>query len=188
VSQYHFDPETYLDLIHEDVPAYDELQARIAGALAGRTIEIVLDLGAGTGETTRRVREVQPEARIVAVDESETMLARIVLPDVEARVQRLQEPLPPGPFDAVVSALAVHHLDAGEKRALFARIRDVLHAGGRFVLGDVVVADTEVAPLSDGYDKPDRALDQLRWLREAGFDARIDWERDDLALLVADRM
>jgi len=187
VSQYHFDPETYLDLIHEDVPAYEELQARIAGALAGRAVETVLDLGAGTGETARSVRDVHPEARIVAVDESEAMLARIVLADVELLVQRLQDPLPPGPFDAVVSALAVHHLDAGEKRALFARIRDVLHAGGRFVLGDVVVADAEVAPLSDGYDKPDRAFDQLGWLREAGFHAHIEWECDDLALIVADR-
>jgi hypothetical protein len=55
------------------------------------------------------------------------------------------------------------------------------------VLADVVTADVKVAPLSDGYDKPDPAEDQERWLRDAGFNAEILWEQDDLALLRADR-
>jgi tRNA (cmo5U34)-methyltransferase len=95
--------------------------------------------------------------------------------------------LPPGPFDLIVSALAVHHLDESEKRSLFRRVHEALRPGGRFVLGDVVTADVIVAPLEEGYDKPDRAADQLEWLRAAGFDARLAWEHRDLALLVADR-
>ena len=59
------------------------------------------------------------------------------------------------------------------------------------MLGDVVVpldpADA-VAPLSPGYDLPDSAADQLAWLRDAGFDARVAWELKDLAVLVADRL
>ena len=115
------------------------------------------------------------------------MLARIDLPRVTTTVQRLEEPLPAGPFDVVVSALAVHHLDATEKRDLFARVHAALRAGGRFVLGDVVLVDEPVAPLSPGWDRPDTASDQVAWLRESGFDARLEWAEQDLALFVADR-
>jgi tRNA (cmo5U34)-methyltransferase len=187
MSQFHFDPASYLDLIRADIPRYEEVQERVAAATAGVDATRILDLGAGTGETARRVLALRRGATLVAVDESEGMLDRIDLPSVERRVQRLQDPLPPGPFDLVVSALAVHHLDGEEKRTLFARVHEVLRPGGRFVLGDVVVAEREVAPLSAGYDKPDRAADQVEWLAEAGFRCRLDWERDDLALIVADR-
>jgi tRNA (cmo5U34)-methyltransferase len=187
MGQFHFDPATYLPLIRADVPGYDELQRRVADAAAGLDADLILDLGAGTGETSRALRAAYPETPIVATDVSADMLARLDVPGVETRVARLQDPLPEGPFDLVVSALAVHHLDAADKRDLFARVHDVLRPGGRFVLGDVVVADIVVAPLTDGYDKPDRARDQVDWLVNAGFDAELLWERDDLALIRADR-
>jgi len=187
LSQFHFDPSTYAELIATEVPAYDELHERLAAATEGLEVERALDLGAGTGRTSRAVRTRHPNTAIVAVDENAGMLERIELGEVERRVGRLQDPLPAGPFDLAVSALAVHHLDRAEKQQLFARVHDALRSGGRFVLGDVVTTDVQVAPLSDGYDKPDPADVQLRWLREAGFDAELLWELDDLALLRADR-
>jgi tRNA (cmo5U34)-methyltransferase len=187
VDQFHFDPASYLGMIRAEVPAYDELQDRVAAATARIKTARILDLGAGTGETARRVLAVHPAAVLVAVDESSRMLERIEDERVEPRVARLQDTLPHESFDLVVSALAVHHLDAAEKRALFSRIRAALRPGGRFVLGDVVLAEVRVAPLSEGYDKPDRVDDQLTWLAETGFDAHLEWTRDDLALIVADR-
>ncbi len=100
---------------------------------------------------------------------------------------RLEDPLPEGPFELVVSALAVHHLDGGGKRDLFRRIADVLAPSGRFVLGDVVLADEQVTPLTPGFDLPDRVEDQLAWLHEAGFAARLTWACEDLAVIAADR-
>jgi tRNA (cmo5U34)-methyltransferase len=103
-------------------------------------------------------------------------------------VGAIEEPLPEGPFDVVASALCVHHLAGDVKRDLFARVRAVLAPGGRFVLGDVIVpvdpADA-VIPLSDGYDHPSPLADQLAWLAETGFDARVVWEHKDLAVVVA---
>jgi cyclopropane fatty-acyl-phospholipid synthase-like methyltransferase len=61
------------------------------------------------------------------------------------RVGRLEDPLPGGPFDLVVSALAVHHLRAPGKADLFRRIAEQLTPGGRFVMGDVVVSDDAVS-------------------------------------------
>jgi hypothetical protein len=38
----------------------------------------------------------------------------------------LRDPFPDGPFDAVVSALAIHHLGDDDKRELFRRVKDCL--------------------------------------------------------------
>jgi tRNA (cmo5U34)-methyltransferase len=196
-EQYHFDPATYLAMIREEVPDYDALQGEIRRAVresgTGDSPR-VLDLGGGTGTTSGAVIDARPGARLTLVDENPTMLAvaRDTLPaaNVEAFVVAdLADPLPDGPFELVVSALAVHHLDGAQKRALFASIRDRLGPGGRFALADVVVpvdpADA-VTPLSPGYDQPDTAADLLAWLRDAGFRAEIVWSNRDLAVFVAD--
>ena len=87
------------------------------------------------------------------------------------QVADLRDPLPAGPFDLVVSALAVHHLDGPEKATLFARVAGALRPGGRFVLGDVILppdAGIGVIPLTDDWDKPSTVADQVRWMEEAG--------------------
>jgi tRNA (cmo5U34)-methyltransferase len=191
-DQYHFDPGTYLDMVRAEVPAYDRLQAVIADAASEVVARAVLDLGTGTGETLRHVAQHHPEAQIVGVDESDAMLAvaRADVPAADLHVARLQDPLPLGPFDLVVSALAVHHLDAAEKADLFARVAARLAPGGRFVLGDVVVPDDPadaVTPIDADYDKPSRVDEQQRWLADAGFVAALRWIEGDLAVLTADK-
>ncbi len=190
-DQFHFDPDTYLDMVRSEVPDYELLQEIVADAVGEVRAAAVLELGTGTGETLRRVAARHAGARFVGVDESEGMLAvaHEHVPHAELRIARLQDPLPSGPFDVVVSVLAVHHLDAGEKADLFRRVAAVLGPGGRFVLGDVVVPDDEadiVTPLDDGYDMPSRADDQLQWLTDAPLDATLRWSRRDLAVFVAD--
>ncbi|HVN62553.1 MAG TPA: class I SAM-dependent methyltransferase [Gaiellaceae bacterium] len=191
MGQYHFTPERYLESVQAEVPDYETLQERTAAAVG--TAGEILELGVGTGETARRVLERHPGARLVGIDESPPMLeqARLSLPaSADLRVGRLQDALPAGPFDAVVSALAVHHLTAAEKRDLFARVLAVLRPGGVFVLADVVVPDDSadvVTPIEEGYDLPDRLDDQLGWLREAGFEPEVVWAARDVAVVRATR-
>ena len=193
MGQYHFTPERYLDLMQEEVPDYETLQERTAAATGEAGLRDVLELGVGTGETARRVLERHPDARLVGIDESPPMLeqARASLPaSADLRTGRLQDALPAGPFDAVVSALAVHHLGPGEKRDLFARVEAVLRPGGVFVLADVVVPerpDDVVTPIEEGYDLPDRLDDQLGWLRAAGLAPEVVWSERDLAVVRATR-
>ena len=102
--------------------------------------------------------ELHPAARLVGIDESPEMLARAreALPGADLRCGRLEDPLPEGPFDLVVTALAIHHLDGAGKRELFARVHDVLPRCGTFVLGDVVVPrrpEDAVTPLTPGFDR-----------------------------------
>jgi tRNA (cmo5U34)-methyltransferase len=188
MSQFHFEPGTYLENIRGDIPVFDELQEATARATEGIEVRDVLDLGIGTGETARRVLARHRGARLVGIDESEAMLAAADL-EGDLRVSRLEDPLPGGPFDLVVSCLAIHHLDAGGKRDLFRRIAAVLRPGGRFVLADVVVPEREedsVTPTTPGFDRPDPLEPQLEWLREAGFEPELAWSWKDLAVLRAD--
>jgi len=189
--QFHFDPSSYAEMIHADIPVYDDFQAAVARA-SGSGASRVLELGTGTGETARRLLAQHPDAFLVGVDESASMLAaaREALPGdrVSLQVAAIEQPLPEGPFDLVASALCVHHLEGVLKRDLFARVRAVLAPGGRFVLGDVIVPEDPadaVIPLSEGYDHPSPLSDQLGWLASTGFDARVVWEHKDLAVVVA---
>jgi len=194
MSQFHFDPQTYHDLVTAEVPDYPRLQDEVAAATTAdaRRARHVLDLGAGTGETSRRVLAAHPGATLVALDENPGMLdrARPYLPGAQFVVGRLEQPLPAGPFDLVISALAIHHLDAAGKADLFARICAVLAPGGRFVLGDLVVppdpADA-VTPANGEHDRPSPLTDQLTWLRHAGLEPTVTWTRRDLAVVAADR-
>ena len=176
-------PEDYPDVIDE-IPGYEELQDAVAASATGRN---VLELGTGTGETALRVLARNPGARWTGIDGSEAMIAyaRERLRGAHLRAQRLEDPLPEGPFDLVVSALAVHHLDADAKRDLFKRVAQVSDA---FVLGDVVVPERpEEAAIEIDWveDLPSSVAEQLAWLEEAGFEAHATYIRTDLALFVA---
>ena len=190
MTQWRWDPDSYLDIVLEEVPAYREFQERTAAATEGIEAGEILELGIGTGETARRVLAVHPGARLTAVDSSPEMLerAREGFPDADLELGRLEDPLPQGPFDLVVSALAVHHLDGAGKRDLFRRVAGALRHGGRFVLADVIVPEREedvVTPIDGVFDVPDRLGDQLDWLRQAGFEAEPFWTYKDLAVVRA---
>jgi tRNA (cmo5U34)-methyltransferase len=190
VAQFHWEPASYLALMREEVPDYERLQEETVAA-TGTGARRVLELGTGTGETARRVLARHPAALLVGLDASSPMLevARATLPAdrVDLRVARLDEPLPSGPFDVVVSALTVHHLDGDAKAELFGRIAACLAPGGRLALGDVVVpgdpADA-VTPIDGDYDTPDTVADQLSWIAAAGLRSSVAWARRDLAVLV----
>ena len=194
MAQFEFDPATYLELMRQEVPAYGRLQEAVAAAGAGLTVASVLDLGTGTGETLAAVLAHHPGAAAVGVDKNEAMLgaarSRLAGVPLELCVADLSDPLPAGPFDLVVSALAVHHLEGPDKASLFARIAGVLRPGGRFVLGDVVIpvdpADA-VTPVTYGHDRPCTLAEQLRWLADAGLTASTVWSERDLVVVRADR-
>ena len=73
MTEFHFDPATYLDLMHEEVPAYERLQQAVGLATTG-TVASVLDLGTGRGETLAAVLAHHPAATAVGVDENGPML------------------------------------------------------------------------------------------------------------------
>jgi tRNA (cmo5U34)-methyltransferase len=176
MGQFHWKPDTYLDLIRSEVPLYDELQAQAVAAVPSPPAR-VLELGMGTGETTRRLIEAFPEAWVIGLDSSPDMVfrARELYDDVQ--LARIEDPLPEGPWDLVIGVLSIHHLTAEQKQNLFRQVREQAKA---LVIGDVVQADVEVTPIEAGYDFPEAASDLAEW---SG--GEIVWERDDLAVVRA---
>jgi tRNA (cmo5U34)-methyltransferase len=187
---HRWDPDNYLAWVREEIPAYDRLQDELVAASRKVRARRILDLGSGSGETARRVLDAHPGADLLGIDASEQMLtaARAALDGRPAtfRAAQLEHPLPAGPFDLVTSALAIHHLTAEDKRALYARVAAVLVPGGRFVLADVVLPDDPAKIDLSEYDRPSGILDQIDWLRSAGLEPHLCWSDVDLALIAAD--
>lgn len=199
----------------------------------------VLDLGAGTGLLSGFVAARWPGVALTLVDGAPAMLdqARERLAGLDAPVEfvvgDLADPLPAAAhpdrgadgadagaddadrgadgWDAVVSALAIHHLDDTGKRALFGRVLEGLRPGGIFVNAEQVLGRTlaiqtryrawhraqsarlgttaEEWAASEERMKVDRWAtvgDQLAWLEEVGFaDADAPFADHCFAVLVA---
>jgi tRNA (cmo5U34)-methyltransferase len=176
MAQFHWKPDTYLDLIRGELPRYDELQDAAIAAIPSAP-ERVLELGMGTGETTRRLIEAYPDAWVIGLDSSPDMVfrAREMYDDVQ--LARIEDPLPDGPWDLVIGVLSIHHLTSEQKQSLFRRVREHSKA---LVIGDVVKADVQIAPLDHGYDYPEAAADLAEWCG-----GEVAWEEDDLAVVRA---
>ena len=108
----------------------------------------VLDLGAGYGAVTEAVLHRYYQASVVCLDGSEAMMqhARARLAKYGAQVQLVLKDLADpvwhagvsGPFHAVVSAVALHHLTDERKQQLCREVFALLLPGGLFLNNDVV--------------------------------------------------
>jgi tRNA (cmo5U34)-methyltransferase len=170
---------------------YDRAQQEVAHASAEIEVSRLLDLGVGTGETTRRCLEAHPAARAVCLDELQDKLdaaAQMLGGRADLRLGRFQDPLPEGPFELIVSAFALHHVDAASKADLFPRVAERLSEGGRFVLADVIepqVPVSEPTPLDRAHSIVSRADELLDGLRAAGFQPEVRWAEHDLVVIAA---
>jgi tRNA (cmo5U34)-methyltransferase len=193
------------------VPVYDAFYGAAVAALDPPP-QRILDLGAGTGLLAREVVAAHPGAELTLLDAAPAMLAqaRATLGDRAAYVEAdLTDPLPAGPWDAVVSALAIHHLEDPAKQDLFARVHAALAPGGVFVNAEQVAGATPQLEAANarwheararalgatnkdwrGYlqrrrhDRLATVADQLAWLRAAGFaEAETLYEEHCFAVL-----
>ena len=190
------------------IPCFDQYYGNaieiVSDVIGKRPSARILDLGAGTGLLSAMLAHYVPNAAFHLVDISDEMLER-------ARSRFAAEPgrfsfevadlstyAPDGPYDSVISALAIHHLSDADKRDLYRRICDWIAPGGVFVNVEQVLGPTpEMELLYDriwqeqvlgaggtqtmidraksrmAFDQCATTADQLAWLREAGF-AQVD--------------
>ncbi len=199
------------------IPGFSEFYTAAVELLPADT-DHVLDLGAGTGLFSAFVRERLPDACLHMIDNSEPMLAQ-----ARQRFSHDQETVLQlgdythckwgSNYDAIVSALSIHHLTDEAKRSLFVRILPALKAGGLFInaeqilqptleleaaareqwLADIRALGATEQQIADSLlrqteDRCATVDDQLRWLREAGFTRpRCIYAQGRFAVLTASR-
>lgn len=162
MGQFDWTPDEYLARIRAKIPRYDELQEQAVAAIPFPP-ERVLELGMGTGETTRRLIEAHPGAWVVGLDSSPDMVFRARQTYDDVQLARMEDPLPDGPWDLVISVLSVNDLTDDQKRALIRRVRD--HSRS-LVIGDRFEAD--------------QLDDLVEWS-----EGEITWQADGLAVVRA---
>lgn len=112
----------------------------------------ILDVGSGDGILLATVLEAFPESSGVAVDFSPLMLeqakqrlakfgSRATIGEADLQTPAWKERLA-GPFDAIVSGFAIHHLPHDRKRVLYQEIFDLLSPGGAFLNCEHVASTT----------------------------------------------
>jgi tRNA (cmo5U34)-methyltransferase len=125
-------PDAYLERIRAEVPGYDDLQEQSVAAIPFPP-ERVLELGMGTGETTRRLIEAHPDAWVVGLDASPDMVFRARESYDDVQLARMEDPLPDGPWDLVISVLSVNQLSDEQKQNL---CRQVKGQSRSLIIGD----------------------------------------------------
>jgi tRNA (cmo5U34)-methyltransferase len=190
VDRHDWHSSGYVDeWIARDRQRDDERRARLRDMLSyaphAANAEIaVLDVGGGYGVVTEEVLRAFPRATVTLQDYSQPMLdrARERLASHGGQIHYaagdLREPdwvrQVGGPFDLVVSAIAIHNLrDLGAIAACYRAIAGLIRAGGVFL-------DYDLFDLIGGLDH------QLRTVEEAGF-AKVGciWRQPPLAIIRA---
>lgn len=162
MGQFDWTPEIYLERIRSELPRYDELQEQAVAAIPFPP-DRVLELGMGTGETTRRLIEAYPDAWVVGLDASPDMVFRARETYDDVQLARMEDPLPDGPWDLVISVLSTSDLTDDQLQALCRRVREQSRA--------LVIADEF---------KEEKLQSLLDW--SAG---GLTWQADGLAVVRA---
>jgi tRNA (cmo5U34)-methyltransferase len=163
MNRFDWTPEVYLERIRSQIPRYDELQEQAIAAIPFAP-ERVLELGMGTGETTQRLIEAHPEAWVIGLDASPDMVFRARQSYDDVQLARMEDPLPDGPWDLVISVLSAGELPDDQLQALCRRVKEQSRS---LVVGDVF--------------EPQKLQDLLAW---SG--GEITWQADDLAVVRAE--
>jgi tRNA (cmo5U34)-methyltransferase len=152
-----WDEETskrYLDYGRYFVPQREQQMRIMVDLLRGLPFpSLVLELCCGEGLLAEMLLDELPDVSVLGMDGSSLMLeqARQRLSRFGYRVKlnsfdladhswrRLEQPV-----QAVVSSLAIHHLDGEGKQVLFQNVYAMLAVGGAFIIADMIEPATAV--------------------------------------------
>ena len=203
--------------IRKVIPRYDEMLDVLVSCIKvpeGRSFRVI-DIGCGTATLSEKLLASQPDVELTCLDMTEDMLdlARGRLSE-HKNVRYLQFDLYDfvydGPYDLIISSLALHHMVTDEdKRTQYRKIYQALSPGGSFYNADVVLAsdrcmqelymrkwaefmyqgltseevDGSVLPRYYSEDSPARLTDHLEWMKDAGFSVvDVVWKYYNLAV------
>ncbi len=169
------------------VPRRAEQVSAVCDLLAGLPVPHVLDLCCGEGRLSEEYLRRSPDGRVTLVDGSAEMLAlaaarlaplggrhTVLRADIRDRGWRAG-----AGYGAVMTSLAVHHLDAAGKRDLYRDLHAMLADGGVFVMADLVepAGPTARRLAADHWEQAVRRASRERFGGDEALDAfvRTDW-------------
>jgi len=196
----------YDELQQTLVPGYDDVISMVAEAYLHYIGEgTFLDMGCGTGNVSLKILKESPKSRVFLLDGSLAML-KIALQKVKAEAggqvicgskavnletkdwhQGIE-----GPFDGIVTAFVLEHLQEDDYRAVVRKNHELLREGGVFITvewsddeygmqewfmkkmkrrGDAI---PEYAPVIEEFTKSEKHYfvnirEKIGWLKDAGF-------------------
>ena len=138
--QFNMVAEEYDENRRRFIPCFDDFYSDVTKFIASkiRPPRRVVDLGAGTGLLSYYWYKHFKTADFLLTDIAQDMLGVAKrrfqgLDNFTYQVMDYSKALPDIPFDTVISALSIHHLEHSEKQEQFSRIFDALPDGGIFV-------------------------------------------------------
>ena len=141
----HYSMDKYDRDILNSIPYHKELHEQIISYVrknyATNKKYSVLDLGVGTGITSKMIQDELPNAEFDLVDFSRKMLdgakkrfgksANYIFGDF-SKIKYAKK------YDIIVSVIGIHHQNHNGKQILFKKIYSLLKPGGVFIFGDLV--------------------------------------------------
>ena len=199
------------------IPHYTQMIDALVLAIPFKNVDAIniIDLGCGTGYVSMNIKERFPNSKLTCLDFAENMIAKTKVrmkkyKDVNFYLKDIREFEFDKKYDAVVSSLALHHLEAKqEKIEFYKKIFDALKPKGVFYNADIILGSNET--LHELYtnkwkefmakslpgdeientwmakhheeDWPEILMDQISWLRDIGFiETDIIWKYYNFAV------
>jgi len=175
----------------------------------------ILDIGIGTGLELASIFERFPNIKVTGLDIAENMLDILKenYPGKEINLHcesYFEYDYARNTYDAVISAMTLHHYTHEAKTELYRKIYGCLAAGGMHIENDYMLSEkvhknaqewedfyfAEYARLKSEqgigddkdyhFDTPCTVINQIKMLREAGFtDVKEAWRKENSVVLVA---
>lgn len=207
--------------IVRSIPAHEEIHDKILKYLARHqnTKKLsVLDLGVGTGITSKLIQSILPSSHFDVVDFSKHMLsqARKRLGNTNTTYTLGDYSLykPSKQYDIIISVIGLHHQNHAGKKIMFKKIYSWLKPGGIFIFADLVTyKDKQVASLNQAlhyhhlveHSSDTKTLaewahhhmflndlapieDQIDWLKECGFQIKHQFSKMNTSLLICKKV
>ncbi len=185
------------------IPHYTQMIDALVLAIPFKNVDAIniIDLGCGTGYVSMNIKERFPNSKLTCLDFAENMIAKTKVrmkkyKGVNFYLKDIREFEFDKKYDAVVSSLALHHLETKqEKIEFYKKIFDALKPKGVFYNADIILGSNET--LHELYtnkwkefmakslpgdeientwmkkhheeDWPEILMDQMSWLGDIGF-------------------
>lgn len=214
----HYSTNKYDQDIVNSIPFHKELHGKILKFIRknfnSKETYSILDLGVGTGITSKLIQKELPKSEFDLVDFSRKMLSgarkKLGAKNVKYIFGDYSKLKLKKKYDIIVSVIGIHHQNNKDKQIIFKKIYSLLKPSGVFIFGDLVTRKNPkkaslnqalhfhhlVEKTSDRktleewahhhYILNDLAPieDQIDWLKKIGFGMKVEMLKINTALLI----